>query len=554
MKAQSIPETPFERDNNQSASYEQTIEFYKQVSSTTDLVNITEKGMTDAGYPLHLVTVEDTAYMGPKVDLFINNAIHPGEPCGVDASQLFVKDILATTKKQTLLKHCRIYIIPFYNIGGGLNRGSHSRANQHGPVAYGFRGNAKNLDLNRDFIKCDSKNAQTFNQVFTACDPHIMIDNHTSNGADYQYTMTLIASQKDKLGPILGAYMKEQMIPYLYSNMAAKDWEMTPYVYSRGVPDGGIYGFLDYARYSSGYAALHHCISFMPETHMLKPYRDRVFSTQAFLETMLSYIDQNHADIIAKKQEAIEAYKHQENATLDWKLEENVSEVINFKGYKHGYKKSAVTGKDRLYYDRSAPVTIKVNFHNDYSVAAETKMPKGYLIPKGYTKVIDRLKWNGVQLSDLDDPRSKSVIYTYIDDYETSPVPYEGHYLHSKVKTSKKQVNRLLGREYWWVPTDQAKCRYIIETLEPTAPDSYFNWNFMDGILMQKEHFSNYVFEDLAADLLKEDENLRQSFEQKKANDPVFAENAQAQLEYIYKQSPHYEQTFKRYPIFRIEK
>ncbi|WGU70593.1 hypothetical protein QIU18_00040 [Capnocytophaga canimorsus] len=46
-----------------------------------------------------------------------------------------------------------IVAIPVYNIGGALQRNGFTRVNQNGPKEYGFRGNAKNLDLNRDFIK-----------------------------------------------------------------------------------------------------------------------------------------------------------------------------------------------------------------------------------------------------------------------------------------------------------------------------------------------------------------------------------------------------------------
>ena len=86
--------------------------------------------------------------------------------------------------------------IPVYNVDGALSRQDTSRVNQNGPEAFGFRGNARHLDLNRDFIKADSLNARTFAQVFTRWDPDVMVDTHTSNGADYQHVVTLIATQQ----------------------------------------------------------------------------------------------------------------------------------------------------------------------------------------------------------------------------------------------------------------------------------------------------------------------------------------------------------------------
>ena len=210
---------------------------------------------------------------------------------------------------QKYLENLVIIVIPIYNIGGALNRNSTTRANQNGPESYGFRGNAQNLDLNRDFIKCDSKNARTFNQIFTEWQPDVFIDNHTSNGADYQYTLTLIPTQHNKLDPNLAAYLYDEMLPRLYKDMAKTDYEMTPYVYARNTPDEGIAEFLDLPRYSSGYAALFNTISFMPETHMLKPFKGRVESVRLFMDCMIKTMHDDHEKIKIARQKAIENTK-----------------------------------------------------------------------------------------------------------------------------------------------------------------------------------------------------------------------------------------------------
>jgi hypothetical protein len=93
-----------------------------------------------------------------------------------------------------------ISTIPIYNIGA-LNRNSTTRANQDGPEIYGFRGNGRNYDLNRDFIKSDTKNTKSFAELFHKLNPDVFIDNHVSNGADYQYKLTYIMTQQNQLGP-----------------------------------------------------------------------------------------------------------------------------------------------------------------------------------------------------------------------------------------------------------------------------------------------------------------------------------------------------------------
>ena len=166
-----------------------------------------------------------------------------------------------------------VAIIPVYNIGGCLNRNSHSRVNQNGPVEYGFRGNSQNLDLNRDFTKCDSREARSFASIFQLLKPDIFIDNHVSDGADYQHTMTLITTQYNKLGGNLGQWLKKTFEPALYKSMTDKGWDMVPYVDFEATDlNKGMQMFYDPPRYSSGYAALFNTLAFVPETHMLKPF------------------------------------------------------------------------------------------------------------------------------------------------------------------------------------------------------------------------------------------------------------------------------------------
>jgi hypothetical protein len=272
--------TVFEKNNGtETATYFEAIDYYKNLDKSSAIISMKEMGLTDAGYPLHLVLISSDGKFDPKawhaqhkVVILINNGIHPGEPDGIDASMMLARDI--KNKKILLPDNVVLAIIPVYNIGGALNRNSFSRANQNGPNSYGFRGNAQNLDLNRDFIKCDSKNARSFTEIFHELDPDILVDNHVSDGADYQHTMTLISTQYNKLGDVLGNWLKNVFEPSLYKGMHAKGWDLVPYVNVEDTdPAKGFTQFYDSPRYSSGYAALFNTISFMPETHMLNPYK-----------------------------------------------------------------------------------------------------------------------------------------------------------------------------------------------------------------------------------------------------------------------------------------
>ena len=140
-----------------------------------------------------------------------------------------------------------------------------------------------------------------------------------------------------------------------------------------------------------------------------------------------------------------------------------------------------------------------------------------------------------------------------IKDYKTVKNPYEGHYLHFDTQTDANTVKKSFRKGDFIVSTNQAGVKYLLETLEPTATDSFFNWNFFDAILGQKEYFSDYVFEDTAAELLKKDPKLKANFEKKKNEDSAFAKDGDAQLRWVYEHSPYFEPTVKLYPIYRIQ-
>ncbi|WP_299754129.1 M14 family zinc carboxypeptidase [uncultured Pontibacter sp.] len=553
--------TPYEQGNgNQTATYDEAINWYQQLDEAYDEVKMIPFGSTDAGRPLHLVVVSTGKDFEPasirqknKRILLIQNGIHPGEPEGIDATMMLARDYLQNKKLRKQLDNVVLVIIPVYNIGGALNRNSHTRTNQNGPEEYGFRGNARNLDLNRDYIKTDSRNAQTFHQIFREWDPDVFMDNHTSNGADYQHVMTLIATQHNKLHPSLAKYLNGKMAPTLYEGMKQDKFPMVPYMNHAGdTPDEGIIGFMESPRYATGYTALYHTIGFVPETHMLKPFNQRVQATYKLMENMIETVHRDADEIGKLRQQAKQQTLTQKQFPLNWQLDTSKVAQIPFLGYEAKYKPSDVSGLERLYYDHKSPYSKKINYYNEFTPTVTVEKPVAYIIPQAWREVIERLKLNNVQLQQLQQDTTLTLDTYYIADYKTGQRPYEGHYLHYDVQVQTRRMPRQFFKGDYVVYLNQEANRFLVEVLEPQAVDSYFNWNFFDSILMQKEYFSSYVFEDLAAEYLEQKPKLRQQLEERKKQDPEFAKSARAQLDFIYKNSPHYEYTHQMYPVGRL--
>ena len=555
--------TPYELGNkNQTATLEECIAYYKMLESKfPHIVRMFQIGASDAGTPIYAGTVTadgvhdfDEIKKTYRPIFFNNNGIHPGEPEGVDACMALVRDFCIKPDLLKMLRKTVFLFIPIYNVDGCLRRNNTSRVNQQGPELFGFRGNALHMDLNRDFIKCDSQNAQVFNRFFSAWSPDLMVDTHTSNGADYSYTMTVIQTQADKLGGDQAIFIREIMMPEIALNMRARGWPICPYVNPvKETPDDGIEDFLDLPRFSTGYAALNYTIGFMPETHMLKSFEDRYESMRAFVEEMAVFTAL-FADQIQSLRRAAKTFNQQKKEwALRWKPDYNRSSKFQFSGYAACYRPSVLGNYSRLYYDRNKPYSKEIDYFEHYLPEVTVKVPAFYVIPQQWREVIQRLQWNGLELERVAEDRMQTVQTYHITKVQSRPTPYEGRMFHDEVELETRVETVLLKAGDYLLRVMQSRARYAIETLEPLAHDSFFRWGFFNSILEKKENYSDYVFEDTAAELLAEDAELKASFERWKRDNPHLLSDQKAVLDFIFFNCKKYnEPEWRRYPIYRL--
>jgi len=553
--------TVFEKSKRtETSTYQETIAFYKELAAAYPEISLVEMGETDSGYPLHLVVFNaskefdfDKIHLSKKNIILINNAIHPGESDGVDASMMLLRNLVQNKKEIKKLENIVLAIIPMYNIGGALNRNSYSRANQNGPKEYGFRGNAQNYDLNRDFIKADTKNAKAFAEIFHLVKPAVFIDNHVSNGADYQYAITHLFTQHNNLGNELGDFIENEMRPNIEASLLKKDIIITPYVNVWGTtPEAGFSQFFDSPRYSTGYTTLFNTLGMMVETHMLKPYKQRVEETYSLLTSVIDFTIEKGAEIRELRNNAVAKILAKKTYPISFELDKNNYSTLQFKGYEGSYIDSKVTNGKRLFYDRTKPYTKPVKYFNNYIPSKEIQLPKAYILKQGWWKVLERLKDNHIEYTVFRNDTSITVEEQHVTDYKTSTKPFEGHFIHSKTEVASITKKVLFNKGDIYIPIQQNGVRYLVETLESEATDSFFNWNFFDTILEQKEHFSSYVFEDIAEKLLLENPALNELLNQKMTADKDFAESAEAQLDFIYKNSPYYESAHLKLPVYKV--
>ncbi|NML63432.1 M14 family metallopeptidase [Massilia sp. RP-1-19] len=556
-------QTPYEKGNkNQTTTWAECISWYEELARRfPKVLRFSVVGTSDAGVPIHVGVITADGVFGReqlkregRPVFFNNNGIHPGEPEGVDSCMAHVRDFCTQPERLAALGKAVFLFVPMYNVDGSLNRANTSRVNQDGPEQFGFRGNSRHLDLNRDFVKCDTLTAQVFNKLFTAWDPDVMVDTHTSNGADYTYTMTLIHTQADKLGGGLGEFLRDTMLPHMFKEMEQRGWPTCPYVNPvKDCPDHGIAEFLETPRFSTGYAALHHTIGFMPETHMLKPFADRYESMRALVETALDFTIANAGQIQSLRRAAKEEGKTRREWPIHWAMSEEKVSSFRFKGYEAQYSPSLLGNYTRLSYDRSKPWERDIKYFNSFPADITVAAARAYVIPQAWREAIERLEWNGVKMERIDAEKTIDVQCYHIKSVSSRPNAYEGHMFHDDVQLEKRTVRVTLRPGDVWIPLDQDNARYAIETLEPQAHDSFFRWGFFNSVLEKKEAYSDYVFEDHAMELLRDEPELKAKFEAWKGENQGLLGNQEAVLDFIFANCQRYvEPEWRRYPVYSV--
>jgi hypothetical protein len=379
------------------------------------------------------------------------------------------------------------------------------------------------------------------------------VDTHVTNGTDHQHVLTLISTQHNKLDGELGEYLENTFESEIFQSL--NDKNRAPIVYVNvhgGSPNEGWTQFWDAARYSSGYTSLFQTLGFISESHMWKPYKERVENTYDYLETMIMLTAKNGGIIQEKRKNDRQALLESDSLATNWEINKGKFRMVTLKGFKSSMPTNSLTGNPLLHYDRNQPIEKEVPFYNEYAITNKVKVPNYYVIPQAWGNVIERLTANGVQFTSLKKDSLMRVEGYRIEAYQTAKTAYEGHYLHfgTTISSETKQIKFRKGDIM--VPTKQLSKKYLVEVLEPSSQDSFFNWNFFDTILQQKERFSDYVFAEKAKEILVSlTQKEQDAFYKMQQEDEAFANSNYAQLDWIYKRSVYYEKAHLAYPVYR---
>jgi len=558
-------ETFFETSNYlETPTYDKTIEFCKLLEKSSPWVRYQSFGKSPQGHDLPLLIIDKSSNFDAvklrksgKLILLIQACIHPGEPDGKDAGFMLIRDLITKPEMQNLLNQVSILFIPIMNVDGHQRFGQFNRINQNGPKEMGWRTTAQNLNLNRDYIKADSPEIQAWLTLYNQWIPDFFIDCHVTDGADYQYTATYGLEIFGNMQPALTSWTKNIYLKQLDLQMTKDGLPICPYVQFRSWhdPRSGMIGGIAPPMLSQGYTAIQNRPGLLVETHMLKDYKTRVNATYRMLYNSLAILNRESKtlkEIISVADTYVSGKDFRESGiNLDFENTKD-SIMLDFLGFEYTVEHSDLSGGDWFKYNNTKPVTFKIPYFNQVKASYSIKLPEAYIIPPEKSDVIERLKYHGINYTLLKKDAEISVVTYRFKDVKWSNYPYEGRFKTTSFEMDEVEVKRTYPKGSVLIDMNQRTAQVIAHILEPKSPDSYVSWGFFNEIFQQKEYGESYVLENLARKMLAEDANLKLEFEQKKKNEPEFAQNWWEILNWFYSKSPYWDTHLNMYPVGKI--
>jgi Zinc carboxypeptidase len=533
--------------------YDETVAYLRRLVAAAPQLRMISIGKSGEGRELWMVIASKERAFTPdalrrtgKATVLAQAGIHAGEIDGKDAGLMLLRDMTVRGTKRELLDRANFLFVPIYNADGHERFSRFSRINQRGPEESGWRTTARNLNLNRDYVKADLPETRAMIRALREWQPDLYIDLHVTDGADYQYDVTYGWNGPAAHSPAIATWLDRAYKPAIDRALTDAGHVPGPFIFTADPFQGISLGPAD-PRLSHGYGDARHLPTVLVENHSLKPYDQRVLGMYVFLEQTLRTIGSQTAAL----REAMSSDRARRPATVpfSWRVPANQSQTIELLGIEAKRTLSPVTGDVRIEWT-GKPVTARVPFRDATEVATSAARPKAYWIPPQWDDVIANLDLHGIQYERIAAPREVEVTMDRFSDVKYAAAQFEGHVRVTAAATPERRRETFAAGSVR-VPTDQPLGTLAVILLEPSSPDSLFQWGWFHSILAQTEYVEAYIMEPMAERMLADDPQLAEEYFRKVESDEAFRADSRARLQWLYQRTPFYDERARLYPVGR---
>lgn len=554
-------QTPAEQSGYRTTpDYADTMAYLNRIAAAApNEVRIEPFGTTGEGRELDIVIASKDGVFDPaklhamkRPIVLVQNSIHAGEMDGKDACMALLRDMVITKSQAALLDNAVFVFIPMYNADGHERRSKYNRINQNGPEEMGWRGNGTNLNLNRDYMKADAPETVAFMKMFHTWLPDFFVDDHVTDGSDYQYDVTFTIDDGPNVYGPTAKWIDDTVNPYLVKAVDASGHLAAPtYIELNDEtnPAKGLAFTDDPPRFSTGYMILENRPGMLVEMHMLKDYKTRVTGNYQILRALMVLVNRDAAKLEQMNAAADKAAEQVSGKPFPLALAwGGKTTPFPYRGYQFTRQLSAVSGTIWVKYSHE-PWNVTLPLNSGFKITASTTPPVAYIIPRQWTDVIKVLAEHQIKMERTTAPWTASVDTYHCSGMEWQGAPFEGRHpifagenpgdrpgKFGHCDPVKETITYPAGSAV--VRLNQRLSKVAIEWLEPQGPDSAMAWGFFDPIFEQKEYGEAYVVEKLARQMMAKDPKLKAEFEQKVESDPKFEGDPEARLDFFYDRSP----------------
>jgi murein tripeptide amidase MpaA len=545
--------TPSEKDQLRTTPrYDETFAYLNRLVAASRELKMVSLGKSAEGRDIWMVIASKERAFTPealrrsgKPIVFAQAGIHSGEIDGKDAGLMLLRDMTVRGTKRDLLDRANLLFVPIFSVDAHERFSRFTRINQRGPEEGGWRTNARNLNLNRDYMKADTEEMQAMIRALNVWQPDLYIDLHVTDGADYQYDITYGWNGRAGWSPSIAAWLDETFRAPVDAALQKMGHIPGPLIFTDDPLYAGVITGQTDPKLSHGYGDARHLATILVENHSLKPYDQRVLGTYVFLEQTLRTVGANAASLRRATDEA--KSRNAASVPLSWRVPEGQTDEMDVLGIASRKTLSAISGGVKMEW-LGTPVTLRAPLRSAAEVATSVRRPKAYWVPAAWREAISLIDLHGVRYERIGAPRELDVTMYRFGEPKFETRQFEGHVRVNAPTTTLTRRERFPAGSIR-VPADQPLGTLAMLLLEPSSTDSLFQWGFFNPVLSTTEYVESYIMEPMAEKMLAEDPKLAEEFRGKVESDGAFRSDPRARLQWLYERTPFYDERARLYPV-----
>lgn len=440
--------------------------------------------------------------------VYVQANIHAGEVEGKEAAQTLLRRLsqeavaLAAADgrskpSNTLVDKFVFLVDPIYNLDGNEKFGpaERNRPGQDGPASVGVRANAQNFDLNRDCIKAESPEMRAaLAGVYVRWDPDVVFDLHTTNGTRHGFEHTYAPPTNPNTDPGILRYSRDSLMPWVRREYRKRYGQET-FDYGNAAGSGEARRWETFGhegRYVSNYVGLRGRIGILSEAVSFLPFRDRVVSTERFVDLCLTRLALDANKVLGLSRDSdrrmVEWSRSGPELGVRFDMARRASEdTVPLE------RPPARPGKRPATVDR-----VRMPVFDRWTATKRSRFPWAYLLPADQTGTVELLQRHGAVVRVLEEDWTGLCDGFVIVKASQAGQAFQGHRLWT-LEGAFRADRVTWPKGSFLVETGQPLGVLIFHLLEPESTDGAAAWGFLGDFVPNTVYAVEKVYTPIPA-------------------------------------------------------